>query len=106
MSSSGDRKRGLDPGPVSTGREDAREAEAQAGGDAREKRIKRREAGVRIAAAAIALGLAFFFAYEAWQPTLSPIAASFTRVGGRTRVETALEAARFWTAPKHVVTVR
>ena len=42
--------------------------------------------------------------YTVWQG--QPVAAAFTRVGGETHVETALEASRFWTtAPGGVVTV-
>jgi hypothetical protein len=42
--------------------------------------------------------------YSVWQGP--PVAAAFTRVGGDTHVETALEASRFWTiAPRGVVTV-
>jgi hypothetical protein len=36
----------------------------------------------------------------------SPVAAAFTRVGGVTRVETAVDASRFWiTPPRHFVTI-
>ena len=41
--------------------------------------------------------------FMVWQG--QPVAAAFTRVGGDTHVETALEASRFWTKPRRVVTV-
>lgn len=56
------------------------------------------------AAALVVLGIGVWLLVDLWGGT--PTAAAFTRVGGETHVETALEAARFWTpAPTHVVTV-
>ena len=51
-----------------------------------------------------ALAAGCWLAYLLWQG--QPVAAAFTRVGGATHVETALDASRFWTtAPGRVVTV-
>jgi hypothetical protein len=55
------------------------------------------------AAGVLAVGVSLL--WGVWRPR--PIAVAFTRVGGPTRVETAVEASRFWlTAPEHVVTTR
>jgi hypothetical protein len=57
-------------------------------------------AGVAVAAAVCVLG--FLLLWGVWWG--SPVAADFSRVGGASRVETALEAARFWlTPPRYVV---
>jgi hypothetical protein len=45
----------------------------------------------------------FWLLWGVWRAR--PVAAAFTRVGGPTRVETAVEASRFWlTPPQRVVT--
>jgi hypothetical protein len=43
------------------------------------------------------LGIGIWLLVDLWDAT--PVAADFTRVGGETRVETALEASRFWPDP-------
>ena len=60
------------------------------------------------AAVAVALGVfavGILLLWGVWDG--APVAAAFTRVGGATRVETALEASRFWlTPPRYVVKTR
>jgi hypothetical protein len=57
---------------------------------------------VDLIAALLALGFGLFLILAAYRPP--EVAAGFTRVGGKTRVETAAYAAAFWlTAPKTVV---
>ena len=57
-------------------------------------------AAVVVAVAVFAVGIVLL--WGVWDGTR--VAASFTRVGGATRVETALEASRFWlTPPRYVV---
>jgi hypothetical protein len=60
------------------------------------------------AAVAVALGVfavGILLLWGVWDG--APIAAAFTRVGGTTRVETSLEASRFWlTPPRYVVKTR
>jgi hypothetical protein len=54
-------------------------------------------------AALAVLAVGVLLLWDVWQGR--PVAAAFTRVGGVTRVETAVEASRFWlTPPQHVVT--
>jgi hypothetical protein len=59
-------------------------------------------------AVVVALGVCaagILLLWGVWDGT--PVAAAFTRVGGATRVETALEASRFWlTPPQYVVKTR
>ena len=63
----------------------------------------RRASLIKLLFALLALILGFFVLRDYWRG--QPIAAAFTRVGGPTRVETAVEASRFWlTPPTSVVT--
>jgi hypothetical protein len=60
---------------------------------------------VGFVAALFALVVGFMLLWGIWRGR--PVAAPFTRVGGATRVETALEASRFWLKPpKYVVMTR
>lgn len=54
----------------------------------------------------VALAAVFVAVWLLWDAAKGqPIAAAFTRVGGPTRVETAVEASRFWLpSPRHIVT--
>lgn len=59
---------------------------------------------LKLAAVVIALAvfiLGIFLLWGVWDGP--PVAAAFTRVGGATRVETALEASRFWRTPPQLV---
>ena len=56
------------------------------------------------AAVVVALGVCAVGVYLLWGVwDGSPVAAAFTRVGGETRVETSLEASRFWLTPPQCV---
>ena len=56
-------------------------------------------------AALAALAVGIWLLRDTWRG--SPVAAAFTRVGGATRVETAVDASRFWlTPPQYVVETR
>ena len=72
--------------------------------DRSDKRSRRSDL-LRLLAAFVPLALTGVLVYKAMQT--QPVAANFTRVGGSTRVETSLEAARFWdTAPKSIVEIK
>ncbi len=67
----------------------------------KEERRRRRQQYVAIFVALAIFVVAASMLRDAWKP--SPVATHFARVGGATRVETAMEAARFWlTAPQRV----
>ena len=51
--------------------------------------------------AGVGLVVAGFATWYAWHG--KPVADAFSRVGGPTRVETAVEASRFWAAPPRLV---
>jgi hypothetical protein len=80
--------------------------------EARRKKLaarrKKRSAALKslgnILIALSALGVLIVALLSVWDVHRSqPLAAAFTRVGGTTRVETALEAARFWLTPPRCV---
>ena len=52
-------------------------------------------------AALAALGVGLLLLWYDWRGT--PVAAAFTRVGGPTRVETAVDASRFWLTPPQCI---
>ncbi len=62
---------------------------------------KRPLAWAAVAAAALELLAALWLLSDTWHG--SPVAAPFTRVGGPTRVETAVEASRFWLKPPKLI---
>ena len=55
----------------------------------------------RVVGAAAVFALGLLLLWGVWDGT--PVAADFSRVGGASRVRTALEAARFWLTPPHYV---
>ena len=60
---------------------------------------------IGLAAALAALVVGSLLLWSIWRG--KPVAAAFTRVGGATRIETALQASRFWLKPlKYVVVTR
>jgi hypothetical protein len=66
--------------------------------------VIRRPSFLPWAAVVVALcvcGVGVYLLWGVWNG--SPVAAAFTRVGGATRVETSLEASRFWLTPPHCV---
>ncbi len=56
---------------------------------------------ITLIAALGVLAAGIFLLVEVWHP--GPVAAPFTRVGGQTNVETAVDASLFWVMPKFVV---
>jgi hypothetical protein len=62
---------------------------------------KRPLAWAAVVAAALELLAALWLLSDTWNG--SPVAAPFTRVGGATRVETAVEASRFWLKPPPLI---
>jgi hypothetical protein len=67
-------------------------------------RVFRKPIFLKWASVAVALGVSAVGLYLLWGVwDGEPIAAAFTRVGGATRVETALEASRFWLTPPQIV---
>jgi hypothetical protein len=59
------------------------------------------EGGRQLIFAAAVLVIALLLLLDAWRGR--EVAAAFTRVGGRSRIETAVEASRFWLEPPAVV---
>jgi hypothetical protein len=67
-------------------------------------RIDRKPDFLKWAAVVVALGVCAVGIYLLWGVwDGKPAAAAFTRVGGATRVETALEASRFWLTPPQLI---
>ena len=67
-------------------------------------RVVRKSSFLKWAAVVVALGVCAVGIYLLWGVwDGKPVAAAFTRVGGATRVETALEASRFWLTPPQLV---
>jgi len=58
---------------------------------------------VTVLLASLGLISAVVLVYFAERPRPKAVAANFARVGGPTRVETALDAARYWSSPARVV---
>jgi hypothetical protein len=64
---------------------------------------KRPLAWAAVVVALVELSAALWLLSDTWKG--SPVAAPFTRVGGATRVETAVEASRFWLKPPRFIVV-
>ncbi len=81
-----------------------RSKQAQEQAERRRKRSERIDLSIKLARVLCALGVVIIGIISLWRILHpAPAAEDFTRVGGRTSVETAVDAARFWLRPPETV---